>query len=90
MGMLNTITRAELAELLISLRRCRSDCDEVIATDSKCCMDKIAKHLKEPSLTVNDPHQPMLQAITTLLVAQARNAYETNPCEGQITYWNPW
>ena len=56
-GLLNTITRAELAALFVALQLCRPQEDEIIATDSKCSMDKIAKHLRNPALTKNDCHQ---------------------------------
>ena len=76
-GMLNTITRAELAALLVALRECRPEYDEIIATVSKCSMDKIAMHLKHPTSTINDPHRPMLEAIVQLLVNRARDAQYT-------------
>ncbi|DBA80398.1 TPA: hypothetical protein ACH3X2_007340 [Trebouxia sp. C0005] len=62
-GPLNTITRAELAAILVALRICRPHHDEKNATDSKCSMDKIARHLRDPKLTAYDCHQPILQAI---------------------------
>ena len=62
----NTINRAEAASIDVALQECRPDHDEVITTDSKCSMDKIAKHMKDPTLTVNGIHRPMLQAITEL------------------------
>ena len=78
-GMLNTITRAELAiaAIFVALRFCRPQNDEKIATDSKCSMDKIAKHLRDPKLTTNDCHQPMLQAIVQLLTDRARVGLQT-------------
>ena len=76
-GMLNTITRAELAAILVALRQCQGDRDETIATDSKCSMDKIAKHIRNPTLTTNDCHQPMLQAIVQLLVGRAKAGVKT-------------
>ena len=59
--------RAEAASISVALQECRPDHDEVIATDSKCSMDKIPKHMGDPALTVNDIHHPMLQAVTKLL-----------------------
>ena len=53
-GMLNTITRAELIGILVALKECRPDMHECIATDSRCSMQKVAKHLKLPS--VDDCH----------------------------------
>lgn len=44
-GMLNTINKAELIAILVALKRCRPDMNECIATDSRCSMQKIAKHL---------------------------------------------
>ena len=73
----NTINRAEAASIYVALQECRPDHDEVIATDSKCSMDKIAKHMRDPALTVNDIHRPMLQAITELLVQRASNCVKT-------------
>ena len=71
-GLLSTITRAELAAIFVALQLCRPREDEVIATDSKCSMDKIAKHLRNPALTKNDCHQPMLTAIVQLLMTRAQ------------------
>ena len=75
--MLNTITRAELAAILVALRHCQGDRDEIIATDSKCSMDKVVKHIRNPTLTENDCHQPMLQAIVQLLVGRAKADLKT-------------
>ena len=74
-GMLNMITRAELAAIVVALRECRPECDEI--TDSKCSMDKIAMHLRHPNMTVNDPHRPMLEASVQLLVHRACDAQYT-------------
>ena len=76
-GMLNTITRAELAAIFVAIEHGCNNQDETIATDSKCSMDKIAKHLQNPALTTNDCHQPMLQAIVTLLANRARAGLST-------------
>ena len=76
-GMLNTITRAELAAIHAALKECRSDCDEIIATDSKCSMDKMAKHLRDPMLTTDDIHHPMLKAITQQIISHAHTAFKT-------------
>ena len=73
----NTITRAELAAILVALRECRAEADEIIATDSKCSMDKLAMQLSDPTSTANDPHRPMLKAIVQLLLDRARNAQVT-------------
>ena len=70
--MLNTINRAELVAILVALRECRSYEDECIATDSRCSMQKINKHLRAPAQTKDDCHQPLLQAITTLIVERAK------------------
>ena len=40
-------------------------------------MDKIAKHMRDPALTVNDIHRPMLQAITEMLMQRASNSVKT-------------
>ena len=40
-------------------------------------MDKIAKHLRDPALTKNDCHQPMLTAIVQLLVTRAQANLKT-------------
>ena len=64
-GMLNTINRAELVAILVALRECRPYKDECIATDSRCSMQKINKHLRAPAQTKDDCHQSLLQAITT-------------------------
>ena len=45
-GLLNTITRAELASIFVALQLCRPHEDEIIAIDSKCSMDKIANTLE--------------------------------------------
>ena len=68
-GMLNTINRAELTAILVALRECRPYEDECIATDSRCSMQKINKHLRAPAQTEDDCHRPLLQAITYLIVA---------------------
>ena len=76
-GMLTTITRAELAAFLVALRECRPEYDaEVVATDSRCSMDKIAMHLRDPTWTINDLHRPMvmLEAIMQLLINHAHDA----------------
>ena len=70
-GMLNIITGAELA-ILFALRECRSNEDESIATDSRCWMQKINRHLRAPAQTKDDCHQPLLQAITTLIMDRAK------------------
>ena len=67
-GMLNTINRAELVAILVALRECRPYEDECIATDSRCSMQKRNEHLRAPAQTKDDCHQPLLQAITTLIV----------------------
>ena len=85
-GLLNTITRAELAAIFVALQLCRPREDEFIATDSKCSMDKIAKHLRNPALTKNDCHQPTLTAIVKLLVTRAQANLKTTPDESDITY----
>ncbi len=64
-GVLNNINRAELVALLIALRHCRPRLKESIATDSKCSMQKIGRHLRSPSSTVDDCHRPLLEAIGT-------------------------
>ena len=77
---LNTITRVELAAILVALRKCRNSHNEIIAhvcTDSKCSMDKIAKNIKNPMLTTNDCDEPMVQEIVTLLVARATAGLHT-------------
>ena len=61
-GEKSTINRAEAASNYVALQECRPEHDDVIATDSKCSMDKIAKHMRDPAQTVNDIHRPMLQA----------------------------
>ena len=40
-------------------------------------MDEKAKHMRDPALTVNDIHRPMLQAIMELLVQRASNSVKT-------------
>ena len=74
---LHSNARATIQSIYVALQECRPDHDEVIATDSKCSMDKIAKHMRDPTLTVNDIHRPMLQAITELLVQRASNSVKT-------------
>ena len=70
-GMMNTI-------ILVAPRHCRPDQDEIIATDSKCSMDiKVAKHIRNPILTADDCHQPMLEAIANLLIRRARASLQT-------------
>ena len=76
-GLLNTITRAELAAIFVALQLCRPHEDEIIATDSKCSMEKIAKHLRNPALTKDDCHQPMLRAIVQMLVTRAQANLKT-------------
>ena len=49
----------------------------MIATDSTCSIDKIAKHLRDRMPTINDLHQPMLQAIVNMLIERARNGDTT-------------
>ena len=71
-GMLNTINRAELAAILVAVRECRQYEDECIATDSRCSMQKINKHLRAPAQTKDDCHRPLLQAITNLIVERAK------------------
>jgi len=76
-GMLNTITRAELVALLITLRHCRPGVTKSIATDSKCSMQQIGMHLKSPSSTVDDCHRPLLEAIGHELMQRAQAGDET-------------
>ena len=76
-GMLNTINRAELVTILVALRECRPYEDECIATDSRCSKQKINKHLRAPAQTKDDCHQPLLQAITTLIVERAKTGLTT-------------
>ena len=75
----NNINRAEAASNYVALQECRPDNDEVIAIDSrsKCSMDKIANHVRDPALPVNDIHHPTLQAITEL-----RNVWYKSPGHG--------
>ena len=78
-GMLNTINRAELVAILVALQECRPCKDECIATDSKCSMQKINKHLQAPAQTKDDCHQPLLHAyvITSLIVHRAKTGLTT-------------
>ena len=76
-GMLNTINRADLVPILVALRECRPHEDECIPTDSRCSMQKINKHLRAPAQTKDDCHQPLLQAITTLIVERAKTGLTT-------------
>ena len=76
-GMLNTINCAELVAILVALRECRPYEDECIATDSRCSMQKINKHLRAPAQTKDDCHRPLLQAITTLIVERAKTGPTT-------------
>ena len=77
-GMLNTINRAELVAILVALRECRPDMNECIATDSRCSMQKIAKHLRLPSATKDDCHRPLVDEIARLIVQRARAGVETS------------
>ena len=43
----HTVNRAGAASIYVALQECRPDHDEDIATDSKCSMDKIAKHIRD-------------------------------------------
>ena len=52
----NTIDRAEAASIHVTLQKCKPDHDEVIATNSKCSMYKIAKHMRDPALAESDIH----------------------------------
>ena len=47
------------------------------ATDSKCSMDNIAMHMRDPALTVTDIYRPMLQAMTELLIQRANSSVKT-------------
>ena len=76
-GMLNTINRAELITILVALRECRPNSNECIATDSRCSMQKIAKHLRLPSATVDDCHRPLIEEIVRLIVQRARAGVQT-------------
>lgn len=76
-GKLNFITRAELAAIHVALQECRPNCDETIATDSKCSMDKFPKHLRNPMLTMDDIHQPLLEAISHQIMNRARHECKT-------------
>ena len=76
-GMLNTINRAELVAILVALQECRPYEDECIATDSRCSMQKINKHLRAPAQTKDDCHRPLLQAITKLIVERAKTGLTT-------------
>ncbi len=78
-GMLNTITRAEMVALLVGMKKCRLDADECIATDSKCCMQKMAKQLRSPSssLMIDDCHRHLAKAIDDELLQRARNRVTT-------------
>lgn len=40
-------------------------------------MDKIAKHMRDPALAVNDIHRPMLQAIKEMLIQRASISVKT-------------
>ena len=77
-GMLNTINRAELVAILVALRTCRPDQEECIATDSKCSMQKIARHLRDPASTRNDCHRPLVHEICKLLLQRARAGVRTD------------
>ena len=77
-GMLNTINRAELVAILVALRTCRPDQDECIATDSKCSMQKTARHLREPASTMNDCHRPLVHEICKLVLQRARAGVRTD------------
>ena len=76
-GMLNTIDRAELVAILVAFQECRTYENECIATDSRCSMQKINKHLRALAQTKDDCHQPMLQAITSLIVDRAKTGLST-------------
>ena len=76
-GILNTINRAELVAILVALQECRPYETECIATDSRCSMQKINKHLRAPAQTKDDCHQPLLQAITSLIVDRAKTGLTT-------------
>ena len=76
-GMLNTIDRVELVAILVALQECRPYENECIATDSRCSMQKMNKHLRAPAQTKDDCHQPLLQAITSLIVDQAKTGLTT-------------
>ncbi|DBB05711.1 TPA: hypothetical protein ACH3X1_016702 [Trebouxia sp. C0004] len=76
-GMLNTINRAELVARLIAVRHCRPGVKESIATDSKCSMQKVGMHLRSPSLTVENCHRPLLEAIGHEIMQLAKAGDET-------------
>ena len=56
---------------------CRPYENECIATDSRCSMQKINKHLRAPAQTKDDCPQPLLQAITSLIVDRAKTGLTT-------------
>ena len=58
-GMLNTMNHAEVVAILVALQDCQPYKDECIATDSRCSMQKINKHLQAPAQTKDDCHQPL-------------------------------
>jgi len=72
-GMLNTINRAKLVALLIALRNCRPGVTESIATDSKCSMQKIGRHLRSPSPTAIDHCLKRLNMPISAILAWATN-----------------
>ncbi len=76
-GMVNTITRAEMVAFSVGLKICRPDADECIATDSKCCMQKMAKQLRSPSLMKNDCHRQLAKEIDDEFLQRARNRVTT-------------
>ena len=82
-GHAEPVNRAELVAILVALQECRSHENECIATDSRCSAQKIDKHVRAPAQTKNDCHQPLLQAITSLIVDREKAGLFTKIMKGK-------
>ena len=63
---------------------CRPDQGECIATDSKCSMQQIARHLGEPALTARDCHWYMRYASYRTATQRARVRTDTVKVKSHI------
>jgi ribonuclease HI len=72
LGTTNTINRAELAAILHALRAaCADDADEVIATDSLCCLHWVNRALAKPQSLALSKHKPLIMQIVMELRRRA-------------------
>ncbi len=81
--MLNKITRAEMVAMLVPKETAQTqtpglpDADECTATDSECCMQKMAEQLRSPSLIIDDCQRQSAKASDDEVRQRARHGVAT-------------